>query len=55
MVLLFKETKCILESDFKACIDLHCSFTTEIDSNTLCMSINSLTAYSLNTVLRNSV
>ncbi len=31
MVLLFKETKCILESDFKACIDLLCSFTTEID------------------------
>lgn len=27
MVLLFKETKCILESDFKACIDLLCSFT----------------------------
>lgn len=27
----FKETKCILESDFKACIDLLCYSTTEID------------------------
>lgn len=31
MVLPFKETKCILESDFKAYIDLLCHFTAEKD------------------------